>query len=77
MPILIDEWWTIKKSDSKTHLSFLINLLGRYEKYMDEWENFNKKSLAGKEEFHTNLNMEDFTYAGYMHAKREFVKTLK
>ena len=28
-------------------------------KYMDEWKNFNKASLPEKEEFYSNLNMED------------------
>ena len=37
-------------------------LLGKgvcpYE-YMDEWEKFNETSLSEKEEFYSNLNMED------------------
>ena len=37
---------------------------------MDEWEKFNETSLAEREEFYSNLNMEDITDADYMHAKR-------
>ena len=38
--------------------------------YMKEWETFNERSLYEKEEFHSNLNMEDITEADYMHANR-------
>ena len=38
--------------------------------YMDDWEKFNKSSLPQKEEFYSNLNIEDITDANYMHAKR-------
>ena len=44
--------------------------------YMDEWEKFNKTSLSGKEEFYSNLNMDNITDAVYTHVK-EFVETLK
>ena len=37
---------------------------------MDDWENFNETTLPEKEEFYTNLNMEDITDADYMHGKR-------
>ena len=37
--------------------------------YMDDWEKFNETSLPEKEEFYSNLNMEDITDADYMHAK--------
>ena len=37
---------------------------------MDDWEKFNKTTLPEKEEFYSNLNMEDITDADYMHAKR-------
>ena len=43
-------------------------------------EKFNETTLPEKEEFWSNLNMEDITDADYMHAKRvckEFLKTLK
>ena len=35
---------------------------------MDKWEKFNGTSLLKKEEIYCNLNMEDITYAVYMHA---------
>ena len=38
--------------------------------YMNDSEPFNKKTLPEKEEFYTNLNMEDITDADYMDAKR-------
>ena len=37
---------------------------------MDDWENFNKTILPEKEEFYSNMNMEDTTETDYMHAKR-------
>ena len=44
---------------------------GRYPyEHMDKWEKFNETSLPGKEEFYSNLNMEDIADADYMHAKR-------
>ena len=38
--------------------------------YMDEWEKFNETSLSEKEEFYSNLNMEDITEKNYVNAKR-------
>ena len=38
--------------------------------YMDKWERFNETSLPEKDESYSDLNMEDITYADYMHAKR-------
>ena len=35
-----------------------------------EWEKFNETSLRGKEEFNSNIDMEDITDARYMQAKR-------
>ena len=46
---------------------------------MNEWEKLNEKLLPEKQEFHSNLNMEDIIDADYMHAKRvckDFVKHL-
>ena len=37
---------------------------------MHDWEKFNEKILPTKEEFNSNLNMEEITDADYMHAKR-------
>ena len=38
--------------------------------YMDDWKKFNQKKLRPKEEFYSNLNMEDITDADYVRAKR-------
>ena len=37
---------------------------------MDDWEKFNETSLPEKEEFYSNLIIEDITDADYIHAKR-------
>ena len=37
---------------------------------MDDWEKFNELTLPEKEEFYSNLNMEDIAEAHYIHAKR-------
>ena len=38
--------------------------------YMDSWERFNETSLPNKEDFYSNLNMEDITEVDHRHAKR-------
>ena len=38
--------------------------------YMDEWEIFNEIPLPQKEEFYSNLNMDDIIDGDYMHAKK-------
>ena len=38
--------------------------------YMDEWEKFNETSLPEKEDFCSNINMDDITDADYMHVIR-------
>ena len=37
---------------------------------MDDWEKFDETALPEKEEFYSNLNMEDIADADYMHVKR-------
>ena len=37
-----------------------------------DWEMFNETTLPEKEEFYSNLNMEDITDTDYMHAKKSF-----
>ena len=37
--------------------------------YMDDWEKVNETLLPEKENFYSQLNMEDLTDADYMHAK--------
>ena len=39
---------------------------------MDELEKFNETSLSKKEDFYSNLNMEDITDSDYNHAKRVY-----
>ena len=38
--------------------------------YMVDWEKFDETTLPEKEEFYSNLNMEEITGADYMHGKR-------
>ena len=42
---------------------------------MDEWEKCSEITLPKKEEFYSNLNMEDIADADYI-MQKEFVKTL-
>ena len=57
---------------SNSDINKFILLLGNdvypYE-YMDDLEKFNETTLPEKEEFYSNLNMEDITDADYMHGK--------
>ena len=39
---------------------------------MDVWRKLNKPSLKEKEDFNSNLNMEDITDSDYMYAKRVY-----
>ena len=43
---------------------------------MDDWEKFNETTLPEKDEFYSNLNMEDITDAVTC-MRKELVKTLK
>ena len=38
--------------------------------YMDSWKRFDETSLPKKEDFYSNLNMEDTADADYKHAKK-------
>ena len=40
--------------------------------YMDSWEKFNETSLPSKEDFYSNLNMEDISDIDYRHANNVF-----
>ena len=40
--------------------------------YMDTWEKFNEISLPRKEDFYSNLNMEDISDIDYRHANNVF-----
>ena len=62
---------TFKFSNNDIYKCILLLKKGVYpHEYMDEWEKFNETTLPAKEEFYSNLNMEDITDADYMHAKR-------
>ena len=62
---------TFKFSDNDINKFILLLRKGVYPyEYMDDWGKFNEKTLPEKEEFCSNLNMEDTTDADYMHAKR-------
>ena len=50
-------------------ISIIYFVVYPYE-YMDEWEKFNQTPLPEMEDFYSKLNMEDITYADYMHRKR-------
>ena len=65
-------WWRIKKEIQNIFKFYL------YE-YMDKWEKFNETTLPKKENFYSNLNMEDIADADYMHAKRvcKFFETVE
>ena len=39
---------------------------------MDNWQRFDETSLADKEAFYSNLNMEDITHVDYRHGKTVF-----
>ena len=40
--------------------------------YMDSWEKFNEKILRSKEDFYSNLNMEDIVDIDYRHGNNVF-----
>ena len=40
--------------------------------YMDSWEKFNEKSLPSKDDFYSNLNMEDIDEIDYRHGNNVF-----
>ena len=62
---------TFKFSDNDISKFILLLRKGVYPyEYMDVWEKFNETTLLEKEEFYTNLNMEDITDTDYMHVKR-------
>ena len=62
---------TFKFSDNDINKFILLLRKGIYPyEYVDDWEKFNETTLPEKEEFYSNLNMEDITNADYMHAKR-------
>ena len=62
---------TFKFSNNDINKFVLLLTKGVYPyEYMDDWEKFNETTSPEKEEFYSNLCMEDITDADYMHAKR-------
>ena len=62
---------TFKFSDNDINKYILLLRKGSYPyEFMDDWKKFNETTLPEKEEFYSNLNMEDITDPDYMHAKR-------
>ena len=61
--------FTFPSNDINKFILLLRKGIYPYE-YMDKWERFNKTSLPEKDEFYSNLNMENITDADYTHAKR-------
>ena len=43
--------------------------------YMDSWERFDETSLPDKEDFYSNLNMEDITDVDYRHAEKSIQRS--
>ena len=61
--------FSCNKNYSNNHINKLILLLRKDVEYMDEWEKFNETRLLEKENFHSNLNMQDITDSDYNHEK--------
>ena len=57
--------------DINKFIFFIKKRVDTYE-YMESWERFNKKSLPGKKEFQSGLNLKDITNVDYRHVKRVF-----
>ena len=59
--------------DNDTNKSVLLLRKGVYPyEYVDNWEKFYETSLPNKEDFYSNLNMEDINNIGYRHANYVF-----
>ena len=64
---------TFKFSNNDINKFVLLLRKGVYPyQYMDEWEKFTETTLLEKEEFYTNVNIEDIKDADYMHGKRVY-----
>ena len=62
---------TFKFSNHDINKFILLLRKGAYPyEYMVDWEKFDETTLPEKEEFYSNLNMEEITDADYMHGKR-------
>ena len=64
---------TFKFSNNDINKFVLLLRKGVYPyQYMDEWEKFTETTLLEKEEFYTNVNIEDIKDADYMNGKRVY-----
>ena len=61
---------TFKYFNNEMNKFILLLIRGVYpNEYMDDWENFNE-TLPEKEDFYSNLKVEEITDADYIHIKR-------
>ena len=61
---------TFKFSNNDIKKFILLLRKGFYPyEYMDNWENFNEKTLPKKDKFYSNLDAEDIAEADYKHGK--------
>ena len=70
---ILKNWLKNTFKVSNNDINQLILLLKKCvctDEYMDEWEKFNEISLPEKEEFYSNLNMEDIIDADYIYRKK-------
>ena len=70
---ILKNWLKNTFKVSNNDINQLILLLKKCvytDEYMDEWEKFNEISLPAKEEFYSNLNMEDIIDADYIYRKK-------
>ena len=62
---------TFKFSNHDINKLILLLQKGVYSyEYMGDWEKFSETSLSEKENFYSNVNMEDITDANYTQAKK-------
>ena len=62
---------TFKYFNNEMNKFILLLIKGVYpNEYKDDWENFNETTLAEKEDFYSNLKVEEITDADYIHIKR-------
>ena len=67
----IKNTYSFCNSDLNKFILFLRKSVYSYE-YMDSWEKFNETSLPSKEDFYSNLNMEDIDDIDYRHGNNVF-----
>ena len=60
--------FTFSNNDINKFILLLKNGIYPYE-YWDDWEKINETTLPKKEDFYSNLKVEEITDADYMHEK--------